>query len=1336
MKSSLFLSEKAKRSRHGIALITVLILVVLITTVIVGFLITSRLEQTAARSYKASGDARIMADTAINLVQAQINEATSQGINYAWASQPGAIRVFDNAGALHEIYRLYSAQKLTATTSADMDTSATSAGSNDMPPTTWATSPSGWVDLNAPANDGAGNAHYPIFDAGKAANVDGFSIGSNAPNGTTSTQVPMPVTWLYVLQKGEIIAPDAGGTTIATFTNASVAPSTANPIVGRIAFWTDDETCKVNVNTAAGDGIGTTTAGAVKSVADATFWDIPRYSAQDDQGFSVSQPATGEFQRYPGHPGAVSLHNILNGLGWTALTSPNFYSLTPRYGYGGSEGGKISSAPGQNETAIPLKASPQNRLYSSVSEMLFNYDRTQSAINANNTATQQMIETAGFFLTAHSHIPEVTLFGQPRISVWPVMDATATHGQRTAADNLLAFAATQNSSATGGKAPYYFTRSDPASSTTDVSLPRNQTLLNYLDYFTSQPIPGYGGNFDSKYKQSGARQILTEIFDYIRTVNIADSSQPLVGGLNTTEYAFPWIPSSVYTGLYQVAPSLQASWGTQGIGIYPRLTEAAVQFVAMGRGALPAAGTPAQVAIPLDPAYKAGALNLLIAGDSGTDPNGTPPATKNVMTLDSTLGSQTYNQLVPPGNTARNSASTTAVQACLLLSFTNPSQMLITNGTAGGSNIVPYVAVDVAGLDGFTLKSQIQNTAYPLGFPSDANMIIQSSQYGSNIGDNWDAVDFTSSLYARSFSSGPLQNPFLSKIIPIATNPGGGGTGQMTCSGGTITVKLYDGTGGVNGSANAKLVQTYTIIFPPVTTNIPTVSTQPWTIVGNLLGYPGAPALVYGPSIGVSTSANDRWSAAQSVALSANAASQPNFMYIVGDGDTVGDVVESMVLSPTWSDPRLLAIANVPSAAFVKHPNWGKNFAYGFFYGSGPYYSLLTSGGTTFTPGAINPNANYLGGETKPIFPNLPRITPTVTNTSSPINPQLADWDTGLGSERDGPWVNKADEGVVFMVATPSKIPYFSPNNAAPLGASFFSPNREIPSPGMLGSLPTGVDPTGTAPAGWRTLLFRPCPGHFGENSPEDHLMLDLFWMPAADPYAISEPFSSAGKINLNYQIQPFTYITRSTGIRAVLNAQKIAQVPVGQALLYKSTSLTPLMSQTNARAPVNATLTLTQFQDKFDGTDTSSNNASTNPDIFHSASQVCDMYLVPQGASSVSQFATQWNDGKTYGLCGDNVKERPYANIYGQVTTKSNTYTVYYTVQSLKNAEPQNLQNQWNESQGVVLGENRGSTTLERYIDPNQALPDFAANSGTSTPPTVESFYKWRVVENHQFAP
>jgi hypothetical protein len=102
--------------------------------------------------------------------------------------------------------------------------------------------------------------------------------------------------------------------------------------------------------------------------------------------------------------------------------------------------------------------------------------------------------------------------------------------------------------------------------------------------------------------------------------------------------------------------------------------------------------------------------------------------------------------------------------------------------------------------------------------------------------------------------------------------------------------------------------------------------------------------------------------------------------------------------------------------------------------------------------------------------------------------------------------------------------------------------------------------------------------------------------------------------------------------------------------------------------------------------------------------------------------------------LVGDNARERPYTYILPRVTTKSNVFTVYTRVQVLKNPPPANQQDQWTEGRGTIVGEYRGSTTLERFIDTSDTtLPDSAADTPS---PSLDTFYKWRVLESAQFAP
>ena len=268
----------------------------------------------------------------------------------------------------------------------------------------------------------------------------------------------------------------------------------------------------------------------------------------------------------------------------------------------------------------------------------------------------------------------------------------------------------------------------------------------------------------------------------------------------------------------------------------------------------------------------------------------------------------------------------------------------------------------------------------------------------------------------------------------------------------------------------------------------------------------------------------------------------------------------------------------------------------------------------------------------------------------------------------------------------------------------------------MFGSLPTGVNVNQP----WQTLLFRPDPGglpqHIGAKSPKDHLLLDLFNMPVVEPYAISDPFSTAGKVNMNYQIVPFTYITRSTGVRAVLKPEQLLALANNDTTAYKVQAV----AMVNRRNFMDLDETLKGFQTRFD-----------SGDIFRSASEICDIWLVPQG-QTYAVMPAFWSG---YLLTGDNVRERPYANIYPRLTTKSNTFTVHYRVQLLTKAKT-TLPGQWVEGTDIVNSEYRGSSTLERYLDTNDSLnpiPDYAT---TPTAKAIDTFYKFRVLETKQFTP
>jgi hypothetical protein len=149
----------------------------------------------------------------------------------------------------------------------------------------------------------------------------------------------------------------------------------------------------------------------------------------------------------------------------------------------------------------------------------------------------------------------------------------------------------------------------------------------------------------------------------------------------------------------------------------------------------------------------------------------------------------------------------------------------------------------------------------------------------------------------------------------------------------------------------------------------------------------------------------------------------------------------------------------------------------------------------------------------------------------------------------------------------------------------------------------------------------------------------------------------------------------------------------------------------------LNPSETLKGFEERFD-----------NNDIFRSAAEICSIPLVPVGAN-YSSMASWWTG---YTLTGDNSKERPYARIYPKLTTKSNSFTVHFRVQVLKKS-PATPVDQWVEGRDIVASEYRGSTLIERYIDPNNtSIPDFATNTSAN----IDDYYRFRVIQTRRFAP
>ncbi len=557
--------------RRAIALVLVLSFVVLIAAAIVGFFASATSARRESAGYASGIAVKQLTDIVTNIVMGQISDGTRSweippaspaakggGARLTYSTQPGLIRTYDDAGGRGRIFKLYSSDTMVTSPGGAWSVSAQLA--NEVP-ADWPGQPAIFTDLNQPVlvenplgkikpagSTRSFSAAYPILDplafipsAGTSAGVQGFDLrgipaykgGSGQPpisesddptagaaTGLTSNPAPMPVRWIYVLQDGTLtVPPSVTGTTLSADWSALPAdspqrPTKANPITGRIAFWTDDETCKLNVNTS----------------GEPTPWDTPRAITFQDLNYGRFQPAQKEFQRFPGHPFSTALSPVFfPGTALTAAQKEDIYRIIPRLGTGGTLAATRAIPAGATSgdpSAINLDS---DRLYASVDEFLFAPPASGAAARPENPPKdpagtpstlpqfKERLKRARFFLTASSRAPEVTLFGTPRISLWPVpMNSTL----RTTFDSLAAFCSTVGP---GGTAlPFHFQRTDSTKPRPDYdNIPRNQTLYKYLQTVTAQPVPGYGGNFKQKWGDD-RDQVLTEIFDYIRSTNLRD----------------------------------------------------------------------------------------------------------------------------------------------------------------------------------------------------------------------------------------------------------------------------------------------------------------------------------------------------------------------------------------------------------------------------------------------------------------------------------------------------------------------------------------------------------------------------------------------------------------------------------------------------------------------------------------------------------------------------------------------------------------------------------------------------------------------------------------------
>jgi len=1392
------------QSSQGIALVIVLAFLVLITGIILAFFSGVTTERSFSKTTADAANTQQLANSAVNIVMSQIVDATkgteTNGTMLSWASQPGMIRTYDTTGAAQNYYKLYSSDQMVVAGSSFST-------ANDVAPADWfsGTNIGIYADLNAPvlvadpngaitSGSRTYSADYPIMDPSAQGKVDGFALtwtdsqgnahsppgytGANPPAAnydptasSAANPAPMPAKWLYVLSNGQVISPSGGVNGVLSFSGSTV-PTLNNPIVGRVAFWSDDDTSKVNINTA----------------SEGVYWDTPRIFSVEDSGsfhgnisdalnqpgMAISQPAQYEYQRYPGHPATTCLSPVFGNYGlsvpyqsitgtttsgtlwqpWTGtLGSPfsgtaqfnQYYALNPRENSGGSAAGTVLSGTIDTGATFTISGTAalvpkQDRLYASIDELMFTPQLTGSSRIPNtssgsatpNVITKSVLEQTKFFITADSNAPEVTLFNTPRVSMWPEWDsgqimasgsisvASGTTA-RTVFDNLAAFCGTITGT-TGNSSTntYYFTRANSRSDVYDASITRNQTLYQYLESLTGQSIPGFGGNFLAKYGVgltgvTDRDQILTAIFDYIRCTNIADSTVTAGGG------SYPFTPLFTPSGTNTMTPT---SVYQDVQNLFP-----------------PGAGEVVPIKIQASSGLTMGGGRML-----------------TICEADLLLTGTSY-KIVGSGT------QTNGMQAIFLLQLASPMQ-----GMPGMRSSLKYT---VSGLQSFQVSGTSLTGTFNLNLPSGGYNYLELSDVQTGGGRGIGGVEGPAeSLYSLggsgsgtsvkqlTTSGGNLKGnyPFFSSGTISWTPPAAPATGPryLSFTGGNVVISLYTQDTNV-------LVQTGTIFFPSGTFPIPGYYPRPMN--SRLTG---------GAVSGNSAVSN------QGITV-ANALVSPYDVLIgIQPAGVLGNSVGAG-LDPTAGDIRMTALLpGLPSTRFRPHNNYAS--------GTGQFaHGMMTAGGDPYQSGTLYPStaAPYniqagLNGELVPVplylsgnhnnnptgkyggyieMPYVPSRVGTAVTHASASGGGPGDWDTGVGNTVDGAYMNKPDEGDIQLYSnvnggvnqTVSRYPYQlgSTSGEMPPGISFFSPSRQVPSAMMLGSIPTGVQHF----LPWQTLLFNPRPedpNHPGLGTPSsgppytlppDHLFADLFWMPVVQPYAISQPFSTAGKVNLNYQILPFTYIQRQTGLDAVMKATKFAAIPLTDGTSYKPAADSPATNENSVgfnpsrRRSINIPVTLQACDAKF-----------ANNDIYRSATQISEINLVPvssgaEPAWTAANMAAFWNANK---LTGTNLRDKPYVDIYPRLTTKSNTYTVHFYVQAIKQAGVNARKGTFIDPNGsagsgkdTVLSEYRGSTTLERYVDPNDTtLPDFAAAVVSGSIPSIDPYYKFRVVSTKRFAP
>jgi uncharacterized protein (TIGR02600 family) len=1214
---------------------------------------------------------RLPAQIIITQLQRATTQATTkEGERLTWASQPGMIRVFGSqpesgnerpSAKMH--HRLYSAPIMNSTT---LDLSAEAAALNQ-----WADKPAAYTDLNEPVFTSRGTRPtriFPIADPAALGRVEGFYCRNAVPGVSAAHPLPMPAAWIYILRDGQMVVPTSADDRKAVFEEGTAPKS--NPIVGRIAFWTDDESCKLNLNTA----------------TEADPWDFPAANTRTERGYASNPPHEYEFHRMSWHPAFTSLSPVLRTFGGASFKSPQWPKPDRLDPSSFSHPPHIACYQALVPHGLGTDQTPrQDRHFTTVDEFYFDPQRQQNGIGSGFLMEQNDLNMARFFLTTRSSSPELNPFGGPKIALCMMAQEPTA---RSVADQRVATITALNADKPQ-RQEFAFQRANPwtnpnnPGSTQSVSedwslVQRNRELYAWLQKLSAQSVPGFGGSFLAKYGAQNRDQILTSMLDMLRWSTNPQGHLP------------PGLSAANPQGLAEhsaVPLTLETSSGeTRGFGRFPTITEIAVVFaftdVERNPNGQPRDDNSDGIC---DRATK---LRAFIVLNPFVPANG-PPAVSPAWSvrirrlMQWTLGNG-ISPLLPGGN-VRN--------RCTL----SGSQVLGT-GTAWGGNNSSYACF--------------------------ASQFIQADGSPKAIGKREDP--------GRDY-------PFISLVDVTLPNGNGKPGSTLKFSGGRIIVDLMEPNAPASQPKPNDAIHSVEVEFPVTQLPMPSLRVSDFSSGPKKLDHRFIP---------VTSGSETRLPLIQQ-----------------------GDIVRSMILNPkgpSRGDVRLLAAHRelfFPDAAnwFAPHPDYhspsvlvAHSLRDGAYMVSGQYGSPSLQPPAQ-TSGSLLPSVDY-AATAIPAVP-LGLKGALQIGTSQDTGERLGDWESGAGSLEDGPYLNRSH-------ASP-EASFLLGSSIGPIPSPSVKPMSQFTSAVLFGAIPSGVfgDASDETPRPWQSLLFCPNPAgrstpasqpglyggpardHPGFASPPDHLWLEFFTMPVLEPWPMTSGFATAGKVNLNHQLVPYTWLDRQTALHGALKGVRLTAIPT-TALDHQGTSAKGQSDSTaldaTFRYEVDADKTVQGLSQRFD-----------RGEIYRTPSEICEQFLVPKRISGhiysgngfnppdpatliAEEMHTWWNGtdnnhSDAFEATGDNLRESPYAQLHPRLCTQSNAYRVHYRVQLLQKSRT-TKPDEWNEQQDHLIAERRGDSLIERaFHDSIEPAPDPATSDSSAS---LHSKQRFRVIMHTPFAP